>query len=127
MGAGRGGNGGKGRERAAHSRARARSSLSADAAPVAAVSAFCAAAALLAAAHRLLLRRGAAALVGAVLVWGGALPASLLVALAALRLPSAYRSFLSIWRLQGRAVPVWVGEIGTRPDKPDPLWGLLWG
>ena len=59
--------------------------------------------------------------------WAGAWTASLMVVLAALRLPATYYSFLSLWRLEGRSVPVWVGEIGTEPGDTSPLWQLVWG
>ena len=64
---------------------------------------------------------------GVALAWAGAWSASVLAVLAGLQLPAAYRSFLSMWRLDALEVPVWVGEIGTSPGDTSPLWRLVWG
>lgn len=100
--------------------------MAADAVPLVVVSALCSVAAALAAAHCLLRRRGAWPLAALAMAWTGAWSASVLAVLAGLQLPAAYRSFLSMWRLDGLTVPVWVGEIGTWPGDTSPLWLLLW-
>ena len=32
-----------------------------------------------------------------------------------------------MWRLDGRSVPVWVGEVGTAPGDVPPSWRVVWG
>ena len=95
--------------------------------PVVAFSAFCSAVAILGSVHRLIRSKRMLPLAVAYMVWAGIFTVSVLVVLKILQLPGTYRSFLSLWRLEGRAVPLWVGEFGTKPGDTSIEWRAVLG
>ena len=87
----------------------------------------CTAVAALGLVHRLVRCRSMLPLYVAGMVWAGIFTASMLIVVKYLQLPATYQSFLSLWELEERSVPLWVGEFGTYPWDTSQEWKTLLG